>query len=241
MNQSLIDIVNQVRAGGEAILTSARKMAADNTALAQRTDEQGETLAGTAAAVRQLAVTVRRNADSCMEASSLAADTSEVAMRAAQHMAAVTDTTKEINRSAQSVGRIVEVIEGIAFQTNILALNAAVEAARAGNQGRGFAVVATEVRNLAQKSAASVNEIKSLIAESIANAGRGDALVQKARDTIEQVAGRVRQVNSVLSEISAASAEQSAGIDDINAAVARLDETTRRNAAPVEHAAAAAQ
>jgi methyl-accepting chemotaxis protein len=147
----------------------------------------------------------------------------------------------EINSSASKIADIIGVIDGIAFQTNILALNAAVEAARAGEQGRGFAVVASEVRNLAQRSAAAAKEIKQLIGDSVEKIGRGSKLVGQAGETMDEVVASVKRVTDIMSDIASASAEQSAGIEQVNVSIIEMDGMTQQNAALVEQAAAAFQ
>jgi len=152
----------------------------------------------------------------------------------------VVQTMSSISESSSKIAEIISVIDGIAFQTNILALNAAVEAARAGEQGRSFAVVATEVRNLAQRSAAAAKEIKSLIDDSVQTVGRGAALVNNAGKIMDEIVSSIKRVTEIMTEITAASHEQSTGIDQINQAVSQMDEVTQQNAALVEEAAAAA-
>jgi methyl-accepting chemotaxis protein len=184
---------------------------------------------------------VKQNADSAREANQLAAAASDVARKGGEVVSQVVGTMGEINSSASKIADIIGVIDGIAFQTNILALNAAVEAARAGEQGRGFAVVASEVRNLAQRSAAAAKEIKTLIGDSVEKIGRGSKLVGQAGVTMEEVVDSVKRVTDIMSDIAAASAEQSAGIEQVNLSIIEMDGMTQQNAALVEEAAAAFQ
>jgi len=189
----------------------------------------------------QLTATVRRNADNAKQASVLAGNASDIAAKGGDVVNRVVSTMTEINDSARNIRDIVGVIESIAFQTNILALNAAVEAARAGEQGRGFAVVATEVRNLAQRSATAAKEIKTLIGTSVSRVANGSTLAEEAGRTMSEVVSAVTHVTAIISEISAASIEQSTGIDEINHAIVQMDASTQQNSALVEQAAAAAQ
>jgi len=189
--------------------------------------------------MEELTSTVRQNADNARQANKLAESASGVAARGGEVIHQVVGTMDEIQASSSKIGDIIGVIDGIAFQTNILALNAAVEAARAGEQGRGFAVVATEVRNLAQRSAAAAREIKELIGNSSDKVANGSRLVAQAGATMEEIVDSVRRVTDIMAEISAASLEQTAGIEQINGAVAQMDEGTQQNAALVEETAAA--
>jgi methyl-accepting chemotaxis protein len=191
--------------------------------------------------MRELTSTVKQNADNAREANQLAASASEVARQGGVVVAQVVDTMGSINESSKKIVDIISVIDGIAFQTNILALNAAVEAARAGEQGRGFAVVAAEVRNLAQRSAAAAKEIKTLIDTSVEKVEVGTKLVGQAGVTIDQVVSSVKHVTDIIAEITAASQEQSVGIEQVNHAIIEMDGVTQQNAALVEQAAAAAQ
>jgi methyl-accepting chemotaxis protein len=241
MRNSLVGIVSQVRRGTETIGTASREIAAGNIDLSSRTELQASSLEKTASAMERLTGTVKQNADNAREANQLAATASDVASKGGQVVSQVVETMGSINDSANKIVDIIGVIDGIAFQTNILALNAAVEAARAGEQGRGFAVVASEVRNLAQRSAAAAKEIKALIGDSVDKVERGSKLVGQAGVTMDEVVASVRRVTDIMSEIANASAEQSAGIEQVNHSIIEMDSMTQQNAALVEEAAAAAQ
>ena len=240
MRDSLVGIVSQVRAGTLTIANASTEIAAGNHDLAQRTERQARTLMDTAASMEELTGTVRQNADNARQANVLAESASQVAVRGGAVVSQVVETMASINDSSKQIVDIIGVIDTIAFQTNILALNAAVEAARAGEQGRGFAVVATEVRNLAQRSAAAAKEIKTLIGSSVERVDAGARLVDAAGSTMEEIVSSVKRVTDIMAEISAASAEQSAGIGQVNLAIGRMDEATRQNATLVEQAEAAA-
>jgi methyl-accepting chemotaxis protein len=241
MNESLVRIVGDVRAGTDTIATASSQIAAGNQDLSSRTEEQASSLEETAASMEELNSTVKQNADNARQANQLAASASEVALKGGAVVAQVVDTMASINDSSKKIVDIISVIDGIAFQTNILALNAAVEAARAGEQGRGFAVVATEVRNLAQRSAAAAREIKALIGDSVDKVTTGNRLVGEAGSTMDEVVASVRRVTDIMAEISTASQEQSAGIAQVNQAISQMDAVTQQNAALVEQAAAAAE
>ncbi|RFP09206.1 HAMP domain-containing protein [Duganella sp. BJB488] len=241
MNESLQRIVSQVRAGTDTMTTASKEIAAGNLDLSSRTEQQASSLEETASSMEQLTSSVRQNADNARQASSLATTASEVAIRGGVAFANVVETMSAISASSKKIVEIIGVIDGIAFQTNILALNAAVEAARAGEQGRGFAVVATEVRSLAHRSAAAAKEIKTLISDSVSKVDSGSALVNQTGETMNQVVNSVRQVGSIITEITAASQEQSLGIEQINQAIIQMDSVTQKNAALVEESAAAAE
>jgi methyl-accepting chemotaxis protein len=240
MTSSLAKVVGEVRQGTEAMATSSDQIASGNQDLCSRTEQQASSLQQTAASMEELTATVKQNADNALHANQLAASASEVAIRGGSVVNRVVDTMASINASSKKIVDIIGVIDGIAFQTNILALNAAVEAARAGEQGRGFAVVAAEVRNLAQRSASAAKEIKSLIDDSVHKVDEGSALVGDAGRTMDEIVSSVARVTEIMSGITSASHEQTAGIQQINQAIAQMDQVTQQNAALVEEAAAAA-
>ncbi|AKP90911.1 MULTISPECIES: methyl-accepting chemotaxis protein [Achromobacter] len=240
MQESLTRTVATVRRGVDEITVGSREISAGNTDLSSRTEEQAASLEETAASMEELASTVKQNADNARQANQLAASASDVAERGGSAVAEVVNTMQGISASSRKISEIVSVIDGIAFQTNILALNAAVEAARAGEQGKGFAVVAGEVRSLAQRSAQAAKEIKGLIEDSVTKVGAGSQQVERAGATMQEIVASVKRVTDIMGEISAASEEQSSGIDQVNRAVSQMDEVTQQNAALVEEAAAAA-
>ena len=241
MRDSIAGIVGQVRTGTDSIVTASGEIASGNLDLSARTEEQASSLEETAASMEELTSTVRQNAENAQQANTLAIEASQLATDGGQVVSQVVDTMESIKDSSGKIADIVNIIDGIAFQTNILALNAAVEAARAGEQGRGFAVVATEVRTLAQRSASAAKDIKTLIGESVAQVEQGGALVQQAGDAMEKVVVSVRQVAQIIGEIAVASQEQSAGIHQVNQAIGQMDEVTQQNAALVEEAASASE
>ena len=240
MRDGLAQLVGQVRSSTDTIATASGQIAAGNLDLSSRTEQQASTLEETASSMEELTSTVKQNADNARQANGLAMSASEVASKGGSVVSQVVDTMGSINESARKIVDIIGVIDGIAFQTNILALNAAVEAARAGEQGRGFAVVATEVRNLAQRSAAAAKEIKTLIGDSVEKVDIGAKLVDQAGATMTEIVESVKRVTDIISEIAAANEEQNSGIEQINQAVSQMDEVTQQNASLVEEAAAAA-
>ena len=241
ISRNLSAVVGNVRDGAEQIANASQEISTGNLDLCSRTEEQAASLATTASSMGELTETVRQNADHARQANALAVNASSVAQKGGNMVAQVIDTMESINQSSRKIGDITGVIDGIAFQTNILALNAAVEAARAGEQGRGFAVVANEVRNLAQRSAAAAREIKALIAASNSDVEAGSRLVSEAGATMNEVLASVGRVTDIMADISAASAEQSSGLEQVNLAIGEMDESTQRNAALVEEASAATQ
>jgi methyl-accepting chemotaxis protein len=241
MRANLSGIVMQVRRGTDTIATASAQIATGNQDLSQRTEEQASSLEETAASMEQLTGTVKQNAENARQANQLAQAASQVATKGGSVVGQVVDTMGSIQNASRKIADIISVIDGIAFQTNILALNAAVEAARAGEQGRGFAVVATEVRNLAQRSAAAAKEIKGLIDDSVGKVDAGSLLVGQAGGTMREVVDSIRRVTDIMGEIAAASEEQTRGIEQVNQAVTQMDQVTQQNAALVEEASAAAQ
>jgi methyl-accepting chemotaxis protein len=234
-------IIGEVSETAQTLTTAAREIATGNTDLSQRTEEQAASLEETAASMEELTSTVRLNAENAQQANKLASSASDVAVKGGSVVAEVVQTMDGIAQASRKIADIIGVIDEIAFQTNILALNAAVEAARAGDQGRGFAVVAAEVRNLAQRSANAAKEIKGLISDSVSKVESGSRLVDTAGKTMEEIVQSVKRVTDIMAEISAASQEQSAGIEQVNNAVTQMDQVTQQNAALVEEAAAAAK
>jgi methyl-accepting chemotaxis protein len=239
--EQLTTIVSQIKQASDTINTASREIASGNTDLSARTEQQAASLEETASSMEELTSTVKQNAENAKQANQLAIGAADVAGRGGSVVSEVVTTMDEINQSSKKIVDIISVIDGIAFQTNILALNAAVEAARAGEQGRGFAVVASEVRSLAQRSAAAAKEIKTLIGDSVDKVENGSKLVEHAGKTMEEIVTSVKRVTDIMSEITAASLEQSQGIEQVNQAITSMDEVTQQNAALVEEASAAAR
>jgi methyl-accepting chemotaxis protein len=231
----------QVKSSAAAIDLASCEVASGNQDLSHRTESAASNLQQTASSIEVLNGTVRTSADSARNASELAGSASQVARRGGEVVTQVVSTMEEINASSRRIGDIIGVIDGIAFQTNILALNAAVEAARAGEQGRGFAVVASEVRSLAQRSAQAAREVKQLVGASVNKVEAGTRLVYEAGATMTEIVASVQRVSDIISQISAASADQSDGISQVHSAVGQLDQMTQQNAALVEQSAAAAE
>ena len=239
--EQLMQIITQIKTATETINTAAQEITAGNTDLSSRTEQQAASLEETASSMEELTSTVKQNAENAKQANQLAIGASDIAVKGGKVVSEVVTTMSAINESSKKIVDIISVIDGIAFQTNILALNAAVEAARAGEQGRGFAVVAAEVRSLAQRSAAAAKEIKGLIGDSVEKVGNGSKLVEQAGKTMDEIVGSVKRVTDIMSEITAASQEQSQGIEQVNQTITQMDEVTQQNAALVEEATASAR
>jgi methyl-accepting chemotaxis protein-2 (aspartate sensor receptor) len=240
MKMRLQEIVREVQKGSENISTAAAQIVAGNHDLAARTEEQASSVEETAASMEQITSTVKNTYDHTNVATRLSADVANVVKRNGQMMSQVTSKMRLINDTSNRMSDIINLIDSIAFQTNILALNAAVEAARAGEHGRGFAVVAGEVRQLAQKSASSASEIRSLIENSTSQTREGMDLVQTANQQITGMVSNVEEMDGILSEIKQASQEQTEGISQINTAIGMIDTTTQQNSCLVEESVAAA-
>ncbi|RBI13934.1 methyl-accepting chemotaxis protein, partial [Xanthomonas oryzae] len=230
----LAEIVNGIKQSAVSIKGAASEIASGNQDLSQRTEQQAASLEETAASMEELTSTVKQNAENARQANQLAIGAASVASQGGEIVGKVVQTMSGIEASSKKIADIISVIDGIAFQTNILALNAAVEAARAGEQGRGFAVVASEVRTLAQRSSGAAKEIKELIDDSVQRVTDGSVLVHSAGTTMGEIVASVQRVTDIMGEISAASQEQSAGIEQVNQTVTQMDETTQQNAALVE-------
>ena len=241
MVDSMRTTLLQVRSSTDSIGTASSEIATGNQDLSARTEQTASNLQQAASSMEQLTGTVKQSADSARQANQLASSAAEVAARGGAVVSQVVATMDDINTSSKKIADIIGVIDGIAFQTNILALNAAVEAARAGEQGRGFAVVASEVRSLAQRSAEAAKEIKGLIGASVEKVEGGSRLVADAGQTMTEIVGSVKRVSDIIAEITAAAAEQSQGISEVNSSVTQLDQMTQQNAALVEESAAAAE
>jgi methyl-accepting chemotaxis protein len=240
MNDGLGRIVSQIRSGADSIAVGAGQVAAGNQQLSSRTEEHASSLEETASTLEEFTTSVKQNAEHAKQASTLAASASSTAQKGGEVVTRVVSTFQEVSDSSRRIGDIIGVIDGISFQTNILALNAAVEAARAGEQGRGFAVVASEVRSLAQRSAESAKEIRGLIENSVNRVEAGAKLVEQAGKTMDELVSSVKKVAEIMTEIAAASHEQSSGIEQINRAITQMDTVVQMNASLVEEATAAA-
>ena len=241
MEDTLTDLVSRIKQSTDSITASAADIDHGNTDLSRRAEDQVSSLTETAASMEQLTATVRQNAERAHSASGLAVQASAIAEQGGSVVGEVVQTMQAISGSSRKIVDIIQVIEGIAFLTNILALNAAVEAARAGEQGRGFAVVASEVRNLAQRSAVAAREIKALISASVEQVESGAGQVGKAGKTMEEIVGAVGQVSALLGEISTALREQSEAISHVNVAVSHMDGSTQETASLVQHAVSTAR
>jgi len=239
--ERLADVIERLMRIGSEVDTAAGEISSGNANLSARTEQQASSLEETASSMEELTATVRNNAENARQADLLAANARQLAERGGDVVRQAVEAMQQIDASSNEIAEIIGVIDEIAFQTNLLALNASVEAARAGEQGRGFAVVATEVRNLASRSADAAKEIKDLIRDSVEKVSVGSELVNASGETLGEIVDSVKKVGDIVAEISAASAEQAAGIDQVNRAVTAMDEVTQQNAALAEQTAAASQ
>lgn len=240
MQDSLISLVGKVRQDSEQVASASVQIADASNDLASRTTEQAAAIQQTAASMEQLGVTVQQNTDNAQQADQLADNAARITREAGTIVAGVVDTMQDINTASEQVAEITNVIDGIAFQTNILALNAAVEAARAGEQGRGFAVVASEVRALAQRSASAAGEIQELITNSLERVRAGNQQVEAAGKIMEEVIESIQRVTDIMNEIAAAGQEQNTGVSQVGVAITQMDDATQQNANLVEQMSAAA-
>lgn len=239
--EKLQETISRIRESSEFIRTSSEEISVGNNNLSQRAEQQASTLEETASSMEELTSTVKNNADNAQQANRLAVGARDLAVKGGSVVKDAVTAMNEITASSNKIAEIIGVIDEIAFQTNLLALNASVEAARAGDQGRGFAVVASEVRNLAQRSAAAAKEIKELIKDSVNKVETGGRLVNESGNTLNEIVEGVKKVGDIISEIAAASQEQSTGIEEVNKAVTQLDEITQQNAALAEEASASSE
>ena len=237
----LHDIVSQVGRASAELAGASRQLSEAVDQLSNGAQEHASGLEETAASLEELTGTVKQNADSARQARQAAATSRETAEHGGQVVRAAIGSMQELKGASGKIAEIVSLIDAIAFQTNLLALNAAVEAARAGEQGRGFAVVAAEVRSLAQRSATAAREIKTLILDSVQKVHDGSALVEQSGGQLEAIVDSATRVTDIVAEIAAASHQQSAGIDQVNAAVSRMDQVTQGNAARTEELATTAE
>jgi methyl-accepting chemotaxis protein len=237
---NLAAVVQSIQHAVIEIRSSADKISRGNAELSTRTEAQSSAIEQTAAALEEMAATVRQNAQSAAHAEELATTARTRAEKGGIVVSSAIAAMQQINASSRKIADIIGVIDEIAFLTYLLALNAAVEAARAGDQGRGFAVVASEVRNLAGRSAQAAKEIKALINDSVSKVGEGAKLVDQSGEMLQEIVGAAQSVSKIVAEIAAATREQSAGIDEVNTAISKIDEMTGKNGVLVEHDAAAA-
>jgi PAS domain S-box-containing protein len=244
LNQAVVAVrtaLEGVREVSAQLADASGQLAAASEEIAGGAQEQASSLEETASTLEEITATVRQNSDAAQQARQLASGSKDVAEKGGQVVGSAVDAMGEINQSSKKIADIITTIDEIAFQTNLLALNAAVEAARAGEQGRGFAVVAAEVRNLAQRSATAAKEIKGLIQDSVKKVEAGTELVNRSGSTLDEIVTSVKRVTDIVTEIAAASREQSTGIDQVNKAVTQMDSVTQRNASQTEEMSATAQ
>ncbi|MGM3176120.1 methyl-accepting chemotaxis protein [Dickeya lacustris] len=238
--QRFSDVLSDVRSASESVSTAAGEIAAANEDLSARTEEQASSLAQTAASMHEISSTIESNVDNTAQTNRLSQQASHTVEHGNESVQKMISAMQEIANGSEKVADITNLIEGIAFQTNILALNAAVEAARAGEHGRGFAVVASEVRNLSQRSSSAAKEIKTLIDSAISAVQRGTVQADDVREAIGNVKNVIQSVSGLVNEVSLASEEQSRGISQINVAINQMESVTQQNAAMVEQASSAA-
>jgi len=238
---SMRSALDEVRDSSGSLTSSSAQLASASEQLSEGAQEQAASLEETAASLEQITTTVKQNAENATQANQLAVSSRDAAESGGEVVSATVTAMNEINVASKKIADIIVAIDEIAFQTNILALNAAVEAARAGEQGRGFAVVASEVRSLAQRSATAAKEIKALIQDSVRKVDNGSELVDKSGETLREIIASVKRVTDIVSEIAAASREQSTGIEQVNKAMSQMDEVTQANAAQTEELSSTAQ
>ncbi len=239
--EKLTEVIGRIRFSSMAIATGSNEIAQGNADLSQRTEQQASSLEETASSMEQMTAAVRQSACNAQDANKFADEVRDNARSGGEVVAKAIQAMEDINVASTKISDIIGVIDEIAFQTNLLALNAAVEAARAGEQGRGFAVVAGEVRNLAQRSAGAAKQIKDLIRDSVGKVQDGQTLVNASGETLSDIVRSVEQVGQMIRDIARAAMEQTSGIEQVNAAIAQMDEMTQQNAALVEEASAAGQ
>ncbi|MBS1207378.1 MAG: chemotaxis protein [Proteobacteria bacterium] len=240
MREQLTSVIEEIRDGAEMINSNTQNIVAGNQEIAGHTDQQAMSLEKTSSSMEEITAAVKQNAEHAGQARELARGAVDIASRGGVMMQNVNDTMNGISESAGKIANIIDVVNGIAFQTNILALNAAVEAARAGEQGKGFAVVASEVRNLSLRSSQAAQEIKELIEESVSRVNSGSSQIKIVGDNIDEMIEAVQQVSDIMSQISVATDEQSIGISQVNEAIVQIDSVTHQNTQLVQQAVAAA-
>ncbi len=241
ISETMAGIVGQIQAATGEVKSASSEITSGTEDLSNRTEQAASNLEETAASTEEMAATVKQNADNAKNASQLAASADQSAKTGGEVVEKAVNAMAQIEESAQKITDIISVIDEIAFQTNLLALNASVEAARAGEAGKGFAVVAQEVRQLAQRSSQAADDIKTLIQNSNGQVKAGVQLVNKAGEALTEIVGSIGRVAGIVREISSASQEQAAGVQEINSSITSLDEVTQQNSALVEESTAAAR
>lgn len=234
-------MIKSIKEASEGVARASDEISAGNQDLSQRTQEQASSLEETSSAIEELTATVKQNADNSQKANTLAVKAKDIVGEGNNVVKETIQAMDAVTQSSKKISEIINVVNDIAFQTNLLALNAAVEAARAGEQGRGFAVVAVEVRNLAQRSADAAKEIQVLINDSVEKIQNGNQLVLKTGEYLDKITESIQTVSDLVSEITAASREQSTGIEEVNRAILQMDQVTQQNASLVEESAASSE